>query len=209
MTKDAVTPAIDRLFRAYDEYLDESGPDTLVNLLTALHSLDEKIKGDGEYQLFHIPEYLVLKALRNHIVHTGEVPHVVTAKAPFGVPFITDLLFACLVSLEDCNAALVGIDNRERRAKAEEAFKQTTLVYKDKLVDLNPSIFNCVVKVYEKLCALELGGSGASYSKFVNQYVWETENGYSHYVSGGVGLHAADMASHQDWVIEQYEKKFA
>ena len=210
MTKDVITPAIDRMFRAYDEYLVKSGPDTLVNLLTALHSLDEKVKANcGKYQFFHISEYLVLKALRNHIVHTGEVPHVVAAKAPDGIPYSTDLVIACLVSLADWNAALAGVENKERRAKAEEAFSRTTLVYKDKVVDLNPAIFNCVVKVFERLNELELEGTGEPYAEFAAQYEWETAEGHSHYVTGGVGIHAAYVFNHQDWVVEQYEKERA
>ena len=56
MSDKNIISAVDRLFRAYDEYTADSSEDTLFLLLTALHSLDDRLgttKGRLDLTRFH------------------------------------------------------------------------------------------------------------------------------------------------------------
>ncbi len=188
---DNITPAIDRLFRSYVDYTQAASEDTLFPLLTALHSLDDRVEAIHDRQFFDIPEYVALKALRNHFHHGGEVKYALKVKALGRVGLNSDLLHVCLVSDKDCAAAIKGA-GKKYQEKTMHAFAQTTRVY-GSVVDINPCIFNAVVKIYEKLDSLGYSGVGEAFDLFENQYAWETRNGHSHYVSGSIQTHAANV----------------
>jgi hypothetical protein len=52
--------------------------------------------------------------------------------------------------------------------------------------DINPAVFNCVVKAYELTRSLGLAGAGKDFAEFGSQYECETANGHSHYVTGAI-----------------------
>lgn len=190
MSDKNITPAINRLFRSYLEYTQDTSEDTLFLLLTALHSLDDRLKPVHGRLFFEIPEYVTLKALRNHFHHGGELNYVLRVKA-LGKNFLpVDLLHACLISTVDCVAAIEGAKEKYRNGVLQ-AFADTTKVYGE-VADINPCIFNGIVKIYETLNNLGLAGENAAYEQFEIAYDLETKNGFSHYVTGGVQTHAAN-----------------
>src|SRR5690606_30300993 len=103
---------------------------------------------------------------------------------------VTDLMHACLVSAADCQLAIEGA-NPKYREEVRSAFEATVKVY-GAVVDLNPCIFNCIVKVFEALQALGMQGLSDEYQQFKRQYEWETAEGHSHYVTGQITALAAD-----------------
>lgn len=194
MHKDQVTPAIDRLFRAYGAYCQAWTEDTLFQVLTALHSLDDRLRDKHGRVLFDIPEYVALKALRNYYHHRGEVEHVLRVKPVDRLVVTTDLLHVCLVSIADCRAAVQATDKKYREAAAE-AIERTFKVWGE-VVDINPAVFNCVVKVYETLKRLGCRGESEVFEEFERQYDWETAQEHSHYVTGAVTLPAAQVEAY-------------
>lgn len=188
---DNVTPAIDRLFRCYVDYTQAASEDSLFALLTALHSLDDRVAAIHGRQFFGIPEYVALKALRNHFHHEGEVKYVLKVKALGSIGLQSDIMQVCLVSAQDCEAAIKGAGKKHQNDTLR-AFVDTTKVY-GSVVDINPCIFNAVVKIYEKLGTLGCTGIGEAFDLFEQQYSWETKYGHSHYVTGSIQIHAADI----------------
>lgn len=187
---DNITPAIDRLFSYYLNYVESASEDTLFPLLASLHSLDDKLAAVHGHQFFDIPEYLVLKALRNHFHHAEEVQYVLKVKSFKGTCFYTDLAQVCLVSGKDCVAAIEGV-NKKHQPGTLHAFESTTRIYGN-VVDINPCIFNVLVKIHEKLKALGAFGVSPAFRKFDDQYQWESANGHPHYVTGNIFAHLAD-----------------
>lgn len=200
-----VIPAIDRLFRAYAGYLQNTSKDTLFLLLNALHSLDDRLVPEHGRLFFEVPEYRALKALRNLEHHGVEVKYVVVAKDIEGLSMSTDLVFACLISVADQDAAIEGDSKKKQefRDKDREAFKKTTLQYGD-VVDINPCIFNCVVRMFEILRELGLESEAAEYSLLAESYEFEEAQGHSHVVTGRVACHTNDGFEVLKWMNSQY-----
>lgn len=200
MTASGSTAAIDRVFRAYNQYCTQWNEDSLFGLLNALHSLDDRLKDAHGRVFFAIKEYVALKALRNYFHHQGEVTNVLRVKPLTGLAVSADLMHACMVKQEDCIAAIKGVKEKYRQATLE-AVAETFKVW-GKFVDINPCVFNCVVKVFETLQRLGESGDSEEFAEFATQYEWETREGHSHYVSGQVLLRPGD-AEHYASAMER------
>lgn len=202
MPQDQITPAIDRLFRIYYQYYVEWDEDSLFQLLTALHSLDDRLNAVHGRVMFDLPEYIALKALRNYYHHAGEVRNVLRIKSLAVAGLVTDMLFACLIDKADAEAAIANTDKKFRQSTADAV----AATFKDwrTVADINPCVFNCVVKVFELLQKLRLAGSSSDFHEFKAQYEWEAENGHSHHITGTVRLHPADVTRY----IELMEKLY-
>jgi hypothetical protein len=199
MTHLNILAAVDRLFRAYDGYLEDKSKDTLFLLLNALHSLDDRLRPQYGRLFFDIPEYVALKALRNHQHHAGEVKFVLTGTAIADLAMPTDLVFACLMSAADRDAAINGSGTRYRDA-VRDAFTSSTRDYGE-VVDINPCIFNCVVRVYEVLCKHDLTSDSKEFAEMPQSYEFEQQEGYSHFVTGQIVClpGRADLA--RQWLV--------
>ncbi|MGZ8340266.1 MAG: hypothetical protein ACXWU9_11855 [Telluria sp.] len=202
MQQDQVTPAIDRVFRTYVQYCTAFNEDSIFQLLTALHSLDDRLNPAHGRVMFKIPEYIALKALRNHFHHGAEVRNTVRFKSLAGTGVSSDLGQVCLISFADAIAAIDGTE-KKYRIQAADAIAAT---FKDwgTVVDINPCVFNCVVKVFETTQALKIPGASEEYAKFKNQYDWESHHGHAHYVTGAVSLHAADVSRYAEMMASLY-----
>lgn len=179
-----ILPAVDRLFRAYDGYLEDKSKDTLFLLLNALHSLDDRLRPLFGRLFFQISEYVALKALRNHQHHAGEVKFVLAGTDITDLAMPTDLVFACLISAADRDAAVNGTDKRYRD-DVRDAFRSSTRDYGD-VVDINPCIFNCVVRIYEVLCEHDLTSESKEFAEMAKSYEFEQQEGHSHFVTGQI-----------------------
>lgn len=205
MTHQNITPALDRLFRAYGGYLQNTSKDTLFLLLNALHSLDDRLVPEHGRLFFGVPEYLALKALRNLEHHGVEVKYVVSAKDLGEALLSTDLASVCLISVAHRDAAVEGDKKKKQefREKDREAFENTTLQYGD-VLDINPCIFNCVVRMFEILRGLGLESDAEEYSLLVESYEFEEAHGHSHYVSGRVATRANEVFKVVQWMNDRY-----
>jgi hypothetical protein len=184
MLTDHITPAIDRLFRAYYNYCVSWTEDSLFQLLNSLHSLDDRFTTRHGRIMLELPEYIALKAVRNHFHHAEEVRNVVKVKSLVGADVSTDLLYACLINHTDIESAISGVTKKYRQNTVDSintSFKRWGAVW-----DINPAVFNCVVKVYELTVSIGLVGTGKDFLEFDSQYKWESKNGHSHYVTGAI-----------------------
>lgn len=161
MLADHITPAIDRLFRAYDNYCIYWSEDSLFQLLNSLHSLDARFAAKHGRIMLELREYIALKAIRNHYHHAGEVRNLIKVKSLVGANVSSDLLYACLINNADVEAAISGVAVKYRRDTTDAiniSFKKWDAVW-----DINPAVFNCVVRVYELGIALGLAGVGKEF----------------------------------------------
>jgi hypothetical protein len=183
MTASNTSNAIDQVFAAYRGYGTTPDTTTLLALLAELQMLDEvlAVKANKLTGLA-FPEYHALKALLNHAKCVGDARDVVRLRSLRGVPVKSDIDQACLVSRGDCHAAVqrVAAHNRIRAKRAVfTAFRQWGPV-----LDLNPAVFNCMVRVFELVRSLGLQGAGTAYQAFEETYARRAEQDLPHFVTG-------------------------
>lgn len=185
-----VRGAAERLFRADYAHCTTADEDTLFAFLNALHSLHDRLK-PVDVTLFDIPEFSALKALRNLFHHQGELIHQVRIVPIGDMPFTTDLLTMCVVPRELIEHAIEGVEKRFREQAKEAA--QRTFHWYGPVVNINPAIFNCMVKVYERLASEGVPISGEAFDEFQKSYLYEEANGFSHLIDGRIAVHAGNV----------------
>jgi Magnesium chelatase, subunit ChlI len=182
------TDAAGRLFRSYEGHCKAPGPDTLFETLTAMHSLNDRLKKTVGSDFHGIQEFVALKALRNFAHHQEEVRANVRV---IPAPAISDLRVLCLVRGDQVERAIESADKRWRvdtRAACEATFH-----WYGEAVNINPCLFNLVVRAYETLQQLDVRLPADAVADFEASYRYEEARGLSHTVDGRLTAHAADL----------------
>lgn len=173
-----------RLFRAYERHCVEPGPDTFFETLTAMHSLNDRVRPVAGEDFHQIDEFVALKALRNFAHHREEIRANVRV---IPTPAISDLAFMCLVRRDQVERAIEAVDKRWRAST--RAACEAKLHWYGQAVNINPCLFNMIVRAYELLvCPPE-----EDVASFEASYRLEAEQGYSHYVDGRLTSRGGDV----------------
>ncbi|WP_421261377.1 hypothetical protein [Aeromonas jandaei] len=187
-----VIPASERAFRLYRSYCVSPTLDTLFNLLNAIHSLNDKLDKVKLGGFFDIHEFIALKALRNFFHHQEELVNEMRIIPIQDLPPITtDLLYLCLVPSNLVEKAILTIPNKYRAN--EEVVIKSVLDWYGTVVNINPCIFNFMVKVFEHLERKSIKLLGDEYLDFAASYEFEAENGHSHFVTGVIECHVGSV----------------
>lgn len=168
-----------RLFRANEAHSLAPGPDTLFNMLTAMHSLNDKLRKADVPDFEHLEEFVALKALRNFAHHQDEIAANVRVLPS---PAVSDLAFLCLVRCDQVEQAIVTVGQKWRdktRAACESRFH-----WYGEAVNINPCLFNFMVHAYEQLVAAGVRLDPASVEAFQTSYQFEVREGHPHLVDG-------------------------
>lgn len=140
--------ATDRFFRAYKKHCIAPDEDTLFNLLNALHSFHDKFREVTKSDLFALPNFLALKALRNLFHHEDELLQKIRVVSATGLPITTDLAFVCLI--ERTLVERAAEQERKYRDKILSAVLSAFKWY-GSIVNIQPCVFNCAVDVFEAI----------------------------------------------------------
>jgi hypothetical protein len=184
MRLDSLTAAIDRFFRSYFNHSVAADQDTLLNLLNALHGLNDKLQKDVGRNLFASGNFIALKALRNLFHHHVELVHEIKIIPVSDLPpMTTDLLVVCLVPANLIERAAAETDRkyREQVRSAFGAFKPY-----GSIVNIQPCVFNVAVDVFELVADLDVTPTSDEYTAFEESYQFEECNGHDHRVSGDI-----------------------
>ena len=175
----SVANAAGRLFRAYEAHSRSPGPDTLFLTLTAMHSLNDKLKKAKVQDFEHLEEFSALKALRNFAHHQDEIDANLRV---IPTPAVSDLAFLCLVRRDQVERAIETVAQKwraETRAACERRFH-----WYGEAVNINPCLFNFMVHAYEQLIAVGVNAELASMEAFETSYQFETREGHAHLIDG-------------------------
>lgn len=190
--------AAGRLFRTYDRHCQAPNLDTLFETLTALHSLNDRLKGADRPDLHQFEEFVALKVLRNFAHHEDEL-HANVRVMP--APAISDLLFMCLVRRDQVARAIENVGkkwNAPSRAACEKYFH-----WYGGAVNINPCLINLTVRIYEMLLAEELEPPATDIASFRRSYELEMEDGHEHFVDGRLTGRAPDIQKMLDSVVAE------
>ncbi|WP_376703720.1 hypothetical protein RQ479_00480 [Mesorhizobium sp. ISC25] len=178
-----------RLFRAYERHCFQPDLDTLFATLTAIHSLNDRLKKAVGYDFHKFEEFLALKALRNLTHHAEEVRANVRVVP---APGFSDLML-CIVRRDQVERAIAGVDERWRAGT--KAACERTFHWYGPAVNINPCIFNFMVHAYEMLEDAEMTSADEATETFRAAYQFEADNGHSHFVDGRISGRAGDIES--------------
>ena len=188
----SVISASERVFRIYHSHCVNPSADTLFNLFNAIHSLNEKLDKAGLGGFYDIKEFAAIKALRNLFHHQEELANKLRIIPLWDFPSITtDLIFLCLVPGNLVEDAILTISKKYRAI--EESVIKSVLNWHGTVVNINPCIFNFMVKAFEYIESKELCLSGSEYLSFASSYEFEAENGHSHFVTGAIICYCSDV----------------
>lgn len=175
----SASKAAARLFRAYEAHSVSPGPDTLFQTLTAMHSLNDKLRKAEVQDFEHLDEFAALKALRNFAHHQDEIDANVRV---IPSPASSDLAFVCLVRRDQVERAIETVGQKwraETRAACERRFH-----WYGEAVNINPCLFNFMVHAYEQLVVAGVKPDPASMEAFETSYQFETREGHAHLIDG-------------------------
>jgi hypothetical protein len=181
----------ERFFRLYHRHCVSPDDDTLFSLLTAIHSLNDKLQKATSDNFFECHEFIVLKALRNLLHHEAELINVVRSISVANLPISTDLMFLCLVPKSLVFQSIEQLDKKRR--VQDEAIIRSTLKWYGNVVNINPCLFNFAVHAFEKLRAIGFKIEGDEYAEFDCSYHFEEDVGRSHFVTGDINCHAGSV----------------
>ncbi len=190
--------AAGRLFRACERHCQSPSPDSLFETLTAIHSLNDRLKKAVSRDLHEFEEFIALKVHRNFAHHEDEARANVRV---IPAPAHSDLLFICIVRGDQVVRAIENVDKKWR--DASRAACETQFHWYGDAVNINPSLFNLMVRTYEMLLAVEVPPPEEDISSFERSYRFEEEQGHSHYVDGRLTGHAAALDSILSQVIAE------
>lgn len=180
-----IEPAAGRLFDIYYQYTAQADLVALQSLTEEAYKLHERLRksSPNNQGLFEIDEFLLLKALRNYSVHKDDFQgKAYSVNKKFAQQHHLELLRVCLIDKKVVRLAINAESTLEvgEQSKNDKIKKQ--LVDFGEFYNIEPVIFNFMVKVYEKLVSLKLTIAGTGFFEIAQSYENEIYHNYSHYV---------------------------
>jgi hypothetical protein len=191
MKKTTIEQSAKRLFEAYFRHCADHDLDELHAIFEEAYKLHERLKFiPGQKKGLHnLDEFQLLKALRNYSVHSGDFfgetytinPKIISLEFRF---YHIKLYQFCLVRKDEVRRAINSEkllpDPAQEQAKVKAINRQ--LIPYEGYYDLEPVVFNFIVKVYELLLPLDLTISGEAYASMQHSYEFEARSRISHYI---------------------------
>jgi len=176
-----------KMFDLYYDYCEKGCLEILQQFLESTYRLNERlIKATHKNQsFFDIDEFLVIKLLRNFVVHEGELDGQVWCLKPsFSNKLKMDLSKVCLIKKTVIHKAInnEAVLSNEVKELNKTAKIRSLLISIDHYYNFEPIIYNFTVRAYEKLLELDINVKGEGFNNLSVAYNKETYYGFSHYV---------------------------
>ncbi|WP_280591199.1 YecA family protein [Vibrio splendidus] len=191
MITSTIEPCAARLFNIYYKHTQSSDLESLQYLVEEAYKLHERLRKNPKSKLglFKLDEFLLLKTLRNYSVHQDEfVGKSYYLDRSFAQKMKLDLLRVCLVKKSTINLAINHEPNLEHGEENKVARIKAQLVDFGDHYNIEPVIFNFMVKVYEMLKSLRFAIHGAGFEDIEKSYKYEKHYNHPHYLA----LHPID-----------------
>ena len=182
-----IEPAAKRLFDTYYRYNETGNLEDLQYLTEDAYKLHERLRKQPNCKqgLFDLDEFLLLKALRNYSVHQGDfLGEAYFIDRDYAASLRLELGKVCLLKKKVLTQAINYEPPLDDYAKEQEKLRRI----KGQCVDfgdfynLDPVVFNFMVRVYELLVRLKVNVPGEGFKELDNSYKKEAYFGYAHFV---------------------------
>ncbi len=190
--------AAGRLFRTYERHCREPSSDTLFDLLTAMHSPNDRLQKAVGRDFHSVEEFVALKAIRNLAHHQEELRSNVRV---IPAPAYSDLAIMCVVRRDQIERVIETSPKRWRNETRDAC--EAVFHWYGSGVNINPCVFNFMVKVYEILNDVGLRSAQGDIANFKASYRYEQEQGHSHYVDGKLSAPVAEISALLGHVVSQ------
>lgn len=182
-TKQDLLAELRRFFKNYSVFCQSPDPDAVREVLASIYSVNDKAKKVGYPNFFDSDEFIAIKAIRNYMIHQGEIYNEAKSLPLVSkFPIDSELNFLCLVPF-----SIMEILMQSSKARDQDALKATCVFYNE-YVDIYPCIFNFGVQLYLYTEEHNLFIESKEYSEFKNSIEYERRMGLSHFVKGGIVL---------------------
>jgi len=191
-----IEPSAGRLFDIYYQYTSKEDLVALQSITEEAYKLHERLRklSPKSKGLFDIDEFLLLKALRNYSVHRDDfVGKAYAVKRKFAEQNRLELQRVCLIDKKVVRLAINAEDPLESGEQEKVIKINQQLVDFGEFYNIEPVIFNFMVKVYEKLICLKLAIPGNGFAEIDRSYKNEIYHNFSHYV----GLQSVDVSNEE------------
>lgn len=180
-----IEPVAGRLFDIYYQYTAQADLVALQSLTEEAYKLHERLSKSSPKNkgLFEIDEFLLLKALRNYSVHKDEFQgKAYSVNQQFAQKHRLELGRVCLIDKKVVRLAINAEPTLAFEEQSKVAKINQQLVDFGEFYNVEPVIFNFMVKVYEKLTSLKLSIPGTGFAEIDTSYKNEDYHNYPHYV---------------------------
>ena len=163
-----IEPSAGRLFDIYYQYTSKEDLVALQSITEEAYKLHERLRklSPKSKGLFDIDEFLLLKALRNYSVHRDDfVGKAYAVKRKFAEQNRLELQRVCLIDKKVVRLAINAEDPLESGEQEKVIKINQQLVDFGEFYNIEPVIFNFMVKVYEKLICLKLAIPGNGFAE--------------------------------------------
>ena len=194
----SASDAAGRLFRVYERHCLEPTSDTLFDLLTAMHSLNDRLQKAVKRDFHHVLEFVALKAIRNLAHHQEELRSKVSV---ISVRAYSELPIMCIVRRDQVERAIESTLVRWR--EETQAACDAVFQWYGPAVNINPCVFNFMVRAYELLAEVGVRPPEEDVAEFEASYLFEEEYGCPHYIEGGFKTTAGEITALFESVIAE------
>ena len=177
-----IEPSASRLFDMYYRYTTKADLPALQSLTEEAYKLHERLRKLPAHKngLIDLDEFLLLKALHYSVHRADFVAKAYAVNRQFAQRHNLDLQ-VCLVDKKTVHLAINAEFALENGAQEKIAKIQAQLVDFGDAFNIEPVIFNFMVKVYEKLNAMQLSIPGKGYVNIDVAYKNEAQHNQPHY----------------------------
>ena len=195
--------AIDRFYRSYAQHCKSHNADTLFQLLSSLHSLNDQLKVQHKIDFFDIPEFITLKVIRNYLHHAGDISDKIVFANFTDLEISTDLMHLCLFEAKQLDQAISGIIKKYR--DEHEKTTKNTVHYYGNYVNIAPAIFNVAAAVMVVLLENEIEGDSDEFHEVKAAVKNDINIGCSIRVSGKISGHPGDLNKLVNQIYEKFK----
>jgi hypothetical protein len=184
---------VSRYFRLYGEFCKRPNEEIVNDLVSSAFRANERLKkATFNKRTFGLDvDFFILRALRNHFTHAGEIDSDLKGFNSKLVEKLTpELNLVCLVPKGILNVAINKSENFDLARKANSQLQNLS-----GYIDIHPFIFNFSVKLFEEAFRLKLDVDGDSYKDIKRAYKVEKIYEIDHFIkSGGIDISLLDSS---------------
>ena len=175
-----LTKEVNRYFRLYSDFCESPNEEVVNNLVSSAYRVNERLKkATFNKRTFGLDvDFFMLRALRNHFTHAGEIESDLKAfNKKIMMSLTPELLLVCLVPRKVINTAINKLNNFELAAKVSSQLQDL-----DGYIDIHPYIFNFSVKLFKESFILKLNIEGEGYKNIKRSYKVEEVYDIEHFI---------------------------